>query len=328
MKIALTIPSAGAGKWCWTGWANAFIELGHEIVNFGQIVNANRSYPYNEIDLLICSTSCPNQDFIDFKPKKVALNVLAWTDENLPCINNPGVQASPGNVEYAKTLKPDVVFAQYSKPWNKLLLKNWIKEGFKDSSMMMAADSVAYISYLVQQGKLVSGSMLIPQDQRRIFYTGGYWPYKAQNINKYLLPIFRKYAKETTVIGKGWPFLTQNIDNEGTISKYFNAADVCPNIHEPHSTEGGYDIVERCFKVPYCGGLLVSDYVQEMADIGFKNGINCFLCKTPKEYAEIIDEIIKNPEKYDHVRKAGQEFVASSHTYIHRAKALLADLGL
>lgn len=315
MKIALTIPSNGAGLYAWTGWSNAFKSLGHTVENWSPPIF--RSDPL-DCDLLICSTSCPENTFIEWRKnhpdKKIALNVLAWTDEDIRGIHNAGVQATPGNVGYTRDLKPDVVFAQYGEKWRVPLLKNWAKEGYKLSSMMMAVDSTVY------KVNDTDTSMI-----STIVYCGGYWSYKAQNIDKYLLPLFRKYRDQLYLIGKGWPMMTNSDISEQAIANLYRNSIICPNVHEPHSNFG-YDIVERCFKVPYCGGLLISDYVEEMIDVGFKDGINCFICKDPKEYTERFEEILQNPTKYDDVRKTGQVFISSQHTYVDRAKALLRDI--
>jgi len=319
MKVGLTVPNSGAGRWAWTGWLNAFNAIGHEafIIN-GSIANRN------DIDLVICSTSNPSEDIIKWrnsnKHKKLALNVLAWTNEDLPCINNPGVQASEGNVLYAQELKPDIVFAQYFEKWREILLSNWRdREGYKLGSMGMAADSTVY-DY--------SKELLINIKQYPIFYVGGYWPYKARNIDKYLLPVFQKYFDKSMIIGKGWPwpFRTNEITNEREVGYHFRNALVCPNVHEPHSTLGGYDIVERVFKVMYCGGLLISDYVKEMEDIGIKNGVHCLMAKNPEEYMALVDQALTDPTKYNTIRENGRMFVGVQHTYIHRVNSLLKEL--
>lgn len=313
MKVTLTIPGAGAGKWCWTGWKNAFQELGHEVVEL-------RSNP----DLLICSTSGPSQEILDWRERnpsaKVALNVLAWTDEDLPGIHNDGVQASPGNIGYAKQLKPDIVFAQYTPKYRELLLAKWKNEGFKLGSMEMAADSTVYEFKLHPNGSdIVSAG--------KLFYVGGYWPYKAQNINKYLGPVINKHFDRTIVVGKGWPIRTTAIENEKAVGYNFRMAEVCPNIHEPHSTNGGFDVVERVFKTTFCGGLCVSDYVQEMFDgFGFVNNEHLIACKTPEEYMDTIEDALNHPERYAMMRLAAQKFVADNHTYVHRVQKLLKDI--
>lgn len=315
MKIAITIPSAGAGKWCWTGWSNAFKALGHEVEN----INGSWYIP-EDTDLLICSTSSPQQKFVEWRQrnpgKKVALNVLAWTDANIPGINNAGVQASPNNVEYAKALSPNIVFAQYSKQSREVLLNKWHNEqGFRLGSMEMAADSTIY-HYTKPLG-----------EGQEIYYAGGYWPYKAQIIDKYLIPVLHKYRNHT-VVGQGWqPFVRRSYEsNEGVIGEQFALAKVCPNVHEPHS-HYFEDIVERVFKVMYCGGLLVTDNAVGLENFGIKNGVHCMIGKTPKEYFEIIDDAIACPERYEAVRQQGRKLVEDKHTYIHRVTTLLKDLG-
>jgi len=314
MQIALTVPNAGAGKWAWMGWLNAFNELGHNAFIINNSI-ANRK----DIDIVICSTSCPSEDIIKWREnnldKKLALNVLAWTNEDLPCINNPGVQATEGNVWYAKQLKPDIVFAQYFEKWREILLSNWRdREGYKLGSMGMAADSTVY-----EKGNVNY------EYQYDFTFVGGFWHYKSQIITPWLLPVIDKFRKKSILIGGGWPRTTDYDRTEKEIGKLYQNSKFSPNIHEPHS-HYGYDIVERGMKVPYCGGLLLSDYVEEMISIGFIHENNCLLAKTPKEYMDLACVIVEDPSKFDEIRRTGIEFISQNHTYIHRVQRLLKDL--
>lgn len=316
MKILIQNSDSGAGRWCKEGWKNAFVALKHTvdwIDNQHQIEQFNVFKP----DLIILSTSNP----FDIKAwrkqnqnVKIALNVLAWSDLDIGGLQNDGVQASRGNVEFASDVQPTVVFAQYGLKWRKLLLKKWIDLGYKDSSLMMGADSIVYKD-LPNYGKNTYDFVL----------SAGFWPYKSQTIIPWLLPVIKKYRQNSILIGKGWQFATDKDRTEQEIGGLFKSAKVCPNVHEAHS-HFGYDIVERCAKTMYCGGLLVSDFVQEMVDEGFEDGVNCFLCKSPKEYQEKIDEIIQNPGKYDNIRQNGQKFISENHTYIHHVQKLLKDI--
>lgn len=316
MKIAITKATAGAGKWSHEGWANAFKAIGHEVID---ITHNHSEIENHQIDLLINSTSHPSEQLIRWRKNnpqaKVAMNVLAWTDLDIGGIHNAGVQATPNNTQYAKDMKADIVFAQYGKKWRELLLNKWHKEGFKLSSMMMAVDSIVYEGYIQQYRTY----------QYDYIFCGGFWMYKSQTIVPWLMPIIQKYRKSSLLIGKGWPIATDIDRQESAINKLYGIAKVCPNVHEPHS-HFGYDIVERCFKVPYCGGLLVSDYVEEMIDEGFKSEVNCFLAKTPSEYQDFIDEVISAPEEYTYIAENGQKFISKNHTYIHRVQQLLKDI--
>jgi hypothetical protein len=320
MKIGLTIPGAGAGKWCWTGWSNAFKALGHEV----QDLSFSPHYIHGfKPDLLINSTSSPCDDFLLWRKNnpeaKVAMNVLAWTNRDVYGINNPGVQATPNNVQYAKYMKADIVFAQYTKAYRTWLLEKWADEGFKLGSMEMAADSTVYET---------SENSYMGMQPYQMVYVGGYWAYKGQTIDKWLMPVLKKYSDKLLLVGKGWPLKTTQINNEGQIGYFFKESNVCQNMHEPHSTYGGYDVVERVFKTMYCGGLCVSDHVQEMVDgFGMCIGVDLLTAWTPEEYMEKIDAVMQHPEQYDKIRINGQDYVKNNHTYIHRATQLLKDLG-
>jgi hypothetical protein len=315
MRVALTIPTAGAGKWAWYGWANAFEFFGWEVNNLNLFHNTE---VHEDVDLVICTTSQPRDDIIRWRKnnpsKRLALNVLAWTDEALPCIHNAGVQATHGNFEYASALNPDIVFAQYSPKWRDRLLDKWTQNGFRLGSMEMAADAVVY-PYLTDE----------PNREVDVFYSGGRWPYKAQNIDNFLLPVFQKFPN-SKVVGRGWPFATTDMD-EKEVGYNFRHAKVCPNIHEPHSTLGGYDVVERVFKVLYCGGLCISDYVLELeSGFGLTDAVHLFESPSPQSYLKAINEAIRDNKAFDCVREQGQKYVALNHTYFNRVANLLLDM--
>ena len=318
MKIAFTMPTAGAGRWAWQGWVNAFNFFGHRVYDTRLISDIEELNP----DLLICTTSDPRPDFIEWRRRhpenRVALNVLAYTNEDLPGINNVGVQATQGNVEYAYDMRADVVFAQFSEPYRRLLLGKWEDLGFRLSGMEMAADAVVYPYPDFTQGV---ESIRNPD----IFYVGGRWAYKAQNLDRYLLPILKE-SESRTVVGRGWPFPTTDM-SEHNVGLQMKHAKVVPNIHEPHSTHGGYDVVERVFKTLYCGGLCISDSVREISE-GFDlhDGEHLIMCESPDEYRHMIADAIKNNEDYDLMRERGHNKVARFHTYFNRAALLLLDL--
>lgn len=317
MKIALTIPTVGAGRWCWQGWANAFEFFGHEVHNLNLFPD---TVVDKDTDLVICTTSQPRDDIREWRKnnpsKKLALNVLAWTDEDLPLINNAGVQASEGNRDYAWELRPDLVFAQYSPKWRERLLKKWEDLGFRLGSMEMAADAVVYPFETDE-----------PAFNPDVFYVGGRWAYKAQNLDVWLMPVLNRFVNKV-IVGRGWPFLTQNMD-ERAVGMHLHNAKVVPNMHEPHSTIGGYDVVERVFKTLYCGGLCITDSVAEMFDgFGFENEVHLLAAQSPDEYMEFITHAVENfnTPHFNMMRGHGQEFVALNHTYFNRVANLLFDL--
>lgn len=317
MKIAITKPSAGAGRWCWQGFENAFRALGHEVREVGY--NPALIHTYNP-DLLITSTSLPSQEYLNWRNRnpdaKVALNVLAWTTVDDQWVNKPGVQASPNNVQYAKDIKANIVFAQYSKAYRTWLMDKWANEGFKLGSMEMAADSIAYEFIKPNINNLVYD----------IVYVGSRWPYKAENLDKYIGPLLMKYSKSSYFIGKGWHIPTNPEKSEWDISKLYASSKISLNAHEPHSTNGHFDVVERLFKIMYCGGLCCSDYVKEIEE-GFNliNNIDLILSKAD-EYIDTVEMIIKNPENYHLIRYNGQINILKNHLYLHRAINLLSDL--
>jgi len=245
------------------------------------------------------------------------MNVLAWTDEDLPGLNNPGVQAAPNNVQYAHDMKSDVVFAQFTPTWREVILRKWKAEGFQLASMEMAVDDTVY-QYTKPDGF-----------EYDMTYCGGFWPYKGKNINDYLMANLVKYRQSTYLVGKGWPIATDIDCGELELARKYGASKVSPNVHEPHSTDGGYDVVERVFKTMYCGGLCITDPVEELeSGYGFEHGTHLIIADDPTMYGNFVDDVIQRPQDYEYIREAGRLFVKNNHTYKHRVTQLLTDLGV
>jgi len=115
--------------------------------------------------------------------------------------------------------------------------------------------------------------------------------------------------------------------SESDVGYNFRNAKVSPNMHEPHSTLGGYDVVERVFKTLYCGGLCVTDYVQEMEDgFGLHDGYHLLWAKSPEDYLDICQAAVEHNDDWNGCRKIGQRYVALHHTYFNRALNLILDL--
>jgi hypothetical protein len=104
------------------------------------------------------------------------------------------------------------------------------------------------------------------QDERDIDvgYVGGYWPYKAQHIDKYLMTLIRQARQaglRSAVYGwGGWPAEAQagQLADEG-VPRFFQRCRVCPCICEPHTAQWGIDVPERVFKVILSGAIAIHD---------------------------------------------------------------------
>jgi spore maturation protein CgeB len=106
----------------------------------------------------------------------------------------------------------------------------------------------------------------------------------------------------------------------------YASARVCLNVSEPHSTDLGWDVIERPFKVLAAGGACVSDYVEEAADLFAPTELA--MERTTGAFAERVRYLVRHPEAAAQLAAAGRKKVLARHTYFDRAADLLAYLGL
>ena len=80
------------------------------------------------------------------------------------------------------------------------------------------------------------------------------------------------------------------------------------------------DVNYRNFETLGCGTCLLTNYLEELEDLGFIDGVNCYLYKDDLD--EKVELALNNWEK---VGFMGEEF-AKKHTYYERIKSLINDL--
>jgi len=162
-------------------------------------------------------------------------------------------------------------------------------------------------------------------DERFTFdigFLGGYWGYKAHNLDKYIVPLQKRYNCGVFGWG-GWGSGSRRIsDTEG--NKLFSSCKICPAVSEPHTTDYGIDIPERLFKVPLSGGFTISDPVYDIERIT-KDVIP--LAKTQGQWFELIDHYLKNPDKRKKEAKEQRKYILENHTYFDRMANLFEMIG-
>jgi len=158
-----------------------------------------------------------------------------------------------------------------------------------------------------------------------IGYIGGFWPYKSKNIVKYFFPLIHKY--NTKIFGHGWPVhqCLGGISEEAS-KHLFKSATITPSFSEPHSTDFGYDCVERPFKTAINGNsLVISDWVDSFKDDFFGDAM--LMAKTPKEMAEMVDYYMRHDDERLANAKNLSRIVLKDHTYYHRVATIFENIG-
>tara|TARA_R110002020_G_scaffold18912_2_gene65303 strand:- start:614 stop:1660 length:1047 start_codon:yes stop_codon:yes gene_type:complete len=331
MKILISSDGPHAHYYIRMSWAKVFSAMGHDV----QLWHKDEKPAFDifdefEPDLFMGQTyNLDNALFkcIKCRPHmKVVMRASDWGDiqKDIDLKKYPILVAQEKEKKLLERLKeetgkPDFVHNHYHENWIKHTHNKWKNIGIKPISLIHAADVFDF--YLRPPIETLSCD---------IGFVGGYWPYKAVNLDKYLVSLCHPVGEYKIKIfgSSSWPVVQYlgRIAPEN-VGALFASATISPNISEPHSQDFGYDIIERPFKILMSGGFCISDYVESMANDVFTNDEIVF-AKTVKEFKTLIDYYIKNPEKRLKHIQSGYESVVQNHTYFHRVSKILSELGM
>lgn len=313
-----------------TGLGRAFAALGHEFIFWmpDQKPIFDVFYEKSPIDIFIGSTY--NVDAALFKclrkspETKVALFGSAWGElvDQVDTAVYPIVKVNEQekrNIELLKKEigKPDFVFIHVTEKYLNPTMGGWREIGVEPIGLLNAADTFDYL-----------GGKFDPLLACDLGFVGGYWPYKARNLDKFLLPLLQPGSNLNAKIfgNQVWP-VPQYLGNleSHKVKDLFVSATVCPNVSEPHSTNLGWDCIERPLKVLVAGGFGISDFVDEWREIF--NEDELIMAKTAEEFKETIEYFVRNPDKRLPFIEAGRKKVLAEHTYFDRVKKMLGQFG-
>lgn len=217
---------------------------------------------------------------------------------------------------YEETGKPDYLHIYYHPDYVEETHGYWIDKGIPVHSHMLGADIFDYTNGKRME-HLVSD----------LTFIGGYWSYKAQNIDSYLLPLCHSNNYKIKIFGNAhWPVVQYCGYIPTEMAKHALAsATICPQLHEPHSTYYGFDMSERTFKLLSNKCFVISDYVEGLYKLF---GENLVMAKTPEEFKKLVDHYLKNPDERQQFIDAGYKEVMNNHTYFHRVKDIFNNLNL
>jgi len=172
----------------------------------------------------------------------------------------------------------------------------------------------------------------VPQDERLqsdVTFIGGYWGYKGQNINKYIIPICNPVGQYNVKIfgNQSWPVPQyMGAISDSLCKTVLCSATICPNIHEPHSNTYGFDVTPRCFNIMACKAFCISDYVESLyADCLGEDELVCF--RNQEEFMDHIQHFTKHTEDRIPYIQRGYKRVMQDHTYANRVDLILKVLG-
>lgn len=303
------------------GLARAFTACGHNVILWD--IHKESEYDCFDIhkpDLLICQTYNITNALINCINENPAIKVIMKASDYGPITKKvvkefPILEAREDEIKLIKLLrektgKPDGLFIHYHKDYLEETHGYWIKQDFKVFSDMNAADIFEYTNGNFKE-----------EYSCDIGLVSGYWPYKAQTLNKWVLPLLENFDYKIKIFGNGWT-VPQHMGflPEGQEKDFFTSCKICINIHEPHSQKYGYDIVERPFKLGISKSFYISDYVKGLEKSYTES--KPVLIKTPNGFISEIKQILNDWDNYSYFIKENVNKIyietMNKHTYFDR----------
>lgn len=329
MKVLIGVDNYCAHYYINLGMAKALTYSGHEVMMWD--IHKKPVYDvfdeYNP-DLFIFQSyniTAAIAACIQERPSmKVIMKAGDWGDfsDSLDRTKYPLLFASEQEkfrtLDIFKTLgKPDFLYIHYHDAWRQQTHGKWEDAGVKVVNLMNAADIFTYCN-----GKSM------PEFESDIAFVGGYWGYKSKNLDKYLLPLCEDSSPYKVKIfgNQSWPVpqYCGFIEDE-LVRDIFTSAKICPNISEPHSTDLGFDIIERPFKCLASKAFVISDHVEGLKLL-YPDEI--VYSKTPEEFFNHIEYYLKKPDERENLAEAGYKKTIAEHTYFDRCELMFKELNL
>lgn len=322
LKVLISSDGYTAHYFIRMGWARALVACGHEVTMWNiHDRPATDAFDIHEPDLFIGQVYNITPTLIQCIEERPMLKVIMKAPDmgfDTPQIKKdfPHIlSATPQDVENVRRLRqtgrPNALFVHHAKEYLESTHGKWY-DICPVESLLNAADIIDFYP--------------VPKDDRYasdISFLGGYWPYKAITLDKWILPLC--YGEYNIKIFGNQPWPTPYYcGNAGNPNLVFSSSKVCVNVHEPHSQALGYDIIERPFKILACGRACVTDHVQGLVDLKIPGVVPA---SSPSEFKEIIDELIAEPENEREIGKEGLKHVLQYHTYFDRVSQILSIVG-
>jgi len=197
---------------------------------------------------------------------------------------------------------------------------HWEKEGYKVVGLPNAADLFLYYRSHFQK-----------EFETDISIVSGYWPYKAQNLNRYIFPLCSPVGKyRIRIYGKQhWP-VGQYLgpiqpENEKLV---YASTKINIDVGEPHGEMFGFDQTERLFKVACAGGFyLHGGYITTTHEDFFDKGVVMY-GENPKDFEGRIEYWLKDDESRKKYAEMLHKEVIGYETYFDRVATMFNELSL
>lgn len=301
MRILLTHRPGGAYGFISEGWLNALLAGGHVAQRWDGQIQTWESF---DPDLYIGCSGHRQPIPQNHGKAKIAIHVNPYSD-----VNVDGINEAKAAIDWTLAQNPTVVFG-YGHDTDRQLWEHWTsRHGIPWVPLPTAGDSTIY--KIIESGKSID-----------IGYVGGYWPYKARNLDRYLLPVVRDKSLRMSVFGWGdWPAgICRGGIDDSDVPAVLASARVGPCVVEPHTTKWGIDLPERLWKVALCGALVVHDPVHGLG----RYMPSALVATDPADFHHLCKHYADESHESERIALAQRQRaeVLAKHTYFQRMATL------
>lgn len=324
MKVLIQSFNGGAHIYTNLGLARAFDAMGYQayIWNTGSVFD---TFDKINPDIFLGQTYNLNKSIIKAIEERPHMRVILRASDRSSFANEvakkyPILVANEEEIKLVNKLRdltgePTLLHNHYTQESINKTHEDWIKEGFNVKSSLLAADLFSFYN-----GKYNE------KYETDLVFCGGRWGYKAKTIDPYLLQFCNDNYRFKIFGNQGWGVYNYcGFAPDTELKNILKSSKICLNVHEPHSQEYGYDIIERPYKLLSNRCFCISDYVQDLVDL-IPDGI--VYCQSPEEYREKVDYFLKNPDEREKFIENGHKTVIHNHTYFERVADFLDELNL
>lgn len=315
LNILCCNPDGGAFLHITKGWEDAFKNLNHNFERWDGSADHLRKFKPH----IYLGCSGWRQDFPKWAKDefgtKVATHVNPWGSTKLiPLPGESNINESENAIKWVEGQHPDFLYCyaldeDIQHMWNK-----W-------------EEQIACVIPMPNAGNAILHTPVTPDPNFHcdVGFVGGYWKYKAMNLDKYLVPILNRTKSKVFGWG-GWKHPKYcGVIKDADVNKLFSSSKVCPAMVEPHTTRYGIDIPERMFKVPLGGGFTICDPCKGLERYVSKDIFP--MASNPSEYHDLIHHYIKNDNERIDLKKKQRKSILSDHTYFSRIQGFLKFSG-
>lgn len=329
MKILIQNDGRHAHYYIRLGLARAFEYCGHKVLIWDKDSKpATDVFDEFEPDLFIGQTYNTTETIvrlIDERPHlKVEMKAGDWGPLSDECAKKHPIKLADDKEKeiitrlYQATGKPNYLHIHYHPNYIEQTHGGWINAGIPTYSQLSAADVFEF-----------TGGQKVREFESDVCFIGGYWPYKAQVLDDWLVSFCNKTKLRVKIFGNSpWPVHQYcGFLGPGHAKHALASAKICVNLHEPHSQEYGFDVVERPYKLLSNKCFVISDYVEGLKRL-IPDGI--VYTDRPSEFHNYIEHYalsIKEKERQE-IAQVGYDNVMRNHTYFNRIKEIFERLKL